>query len=237
MSKLFPELRERLLLAGVAPRHVRRYLAELAEHLADLTAEEIAAGRNRAEAESVAFLRLGDMDELARAMIEQRQFQSWSARAPWAMFGLAPFLLLAGCWSVALFILWSGWQAFLPEATTPLGVRVHGIANLYFQLGKAIYLGAPILTGWFIGVIAARQRLKTLWPAAGLAIVAWMGGTGQVHTFLAAPAQRAGHVSMNFVLGSLGHGIPDGLVHALVLLSITTFPYIVWHLRNAHRLA
>lgn len=153
------------------------------------------------------------------------------------MFGLAPFLLLAGCWSVALFILWSGWQAFLPEAVTPFGVRSHGIANLYFQLGKAIYLGAPIFVGWGIGLMAARQRLKAIWPVVGLALIAWLGGTGQVHTFLTAPAQRAGHVSMNFVLGSFGHGIPDGLVHALLLLSITALPYIVGHLRNAHRLA
>jgi len=32
----FEELRERLLTAGIAPRHVRRYLAELSDHLDDL---------------------------------------------------------------------------------------------------------------------------------------------------------------------------------------------------------
>lgn len=235
MPKPFHQLRERLLRAGVAPRHVRRYLTELDEHLADLMAEEEAGGRSRAEAETAALLRLGDMDDLARAMIEQRQFQSWSARAPWATFTLAPLLLLAAAWSAALFILWSGWQVFLPGAETPFGIRVHGIANLYFQLGKAIYLTAPILAGWAIGVMAARQRFKTLWPAAGLALIAWMGGTGQVHTFFTAPSRTVGHVSMNFVLGSFGHGIPDGIVHALVLLSITALPYIVWRLQNAQR--
>ena len=44
MSKPFGELRERLLRAGVAPRHVRRYLNELDDHLADLRAEEERAG-------------------------------------------------------------------------------------------------------------------------------------------------------------------------------------------------
>ena len=38
--ELFPELRERLLRAGVAPRHVRRYLNELGDHFTDLRAEE-----------------------------------------------------------------------------------------------------------------------------------------------------------------------------------------------------
>ena len=41
MPKHFHELRERLLNAGVAPRHVQRYLKELADHLADLRAEEV----------------------------------------------------------------------------------------------------------------------------------------------------------------------------------------------------
>ncbi len=37
MGMWLHELRERLLRAGVAPRHVRRYLIELREHWADLT--------------------------------------------------------------------------------------------------------------------------------------------------------------------------------------------------------
>src|SRR5579859_1830609 len=98
------ELRERLLRAGVAPRHVRRYLAELRDHLADLTAEEERAGHGRAEAESAALVRLGGMDDLAKAMI-----------------GLAPLLYLAGAYFVACFILWSGWKMFLPGADTPFG--------------------------------------------------------------------------------------------------------------------
>src|SRR5436190_18436822 len=40
MAEPFHEVRERLLRAGGTPRHVRRYLTELADHLADLRAEE-----------------------------------------------------------------------------------------------------------------------------------------------------------------------------------------------------
>src|SRR5487761_956450 len=137
MAKPLNELRERLLRAGVAPRHVRRYLAELADHLADLRAEEERAGRSRADAESAALIRLGGMDDLAKAMIEQRQVQSWCVRAPWAMFGLAPLFFLAGAWFVALLILWSGWNIFLPAADTPFGAgkgRIDEFAILYFQV-------------------------------------------------------------------------------------------------------
>src|SRR5665213_2397469 len=95
------ELRERLLRAGVAPRHVRRYLTELTDHFADLKAEEERAGRNPADAESAALIRLGSMDELAQAMTEPRQFRAWAVRAPWAVFGCAPFCVLAAAYFVA----------------------------------------------------------------------------------------------------------------------------------------
>lgn len=74
MAKPFNELRERLLRAGVAPRHVRRYLRELSDHLADLTAEEVSAGRSGTNADSAALARLGGTDELAKAMIGSRNF-------------------------------------------------------------------------------------------------------------------------------------------------------------------
>lgn len=234
MAKPFHELRERLLQAGVAPRHVRRYLAELSDHLADLRAEEEHSGRSRTDAESAALNRLGGADDLAKAMIEQRQFQSWCVRAPWAMFGLAPLLLLAAAWFIALLILWSGWNIFLPGAETPFGVPVHGLANLYFQLGRSIYLCAPILVGWGIVLIAARQRLKALWPAVGLVLIALIGGTGQVHV-----SHPGGfyHVGMGFTLAPTVQGHPYGLLHALVLFSITALPYLLWRLQQARFLS
>jgi hypothetical protein len=234
MPKPFHELREQLLCAGVAPRHVRRYLRELTDHLADLRAEEVRSGCNNADAESAALSRLGSMNDLAKAMIEQRHFQSWCARAPWAMFGLAPALILAVAWAVALFILWSGWQIFLPGATTPLGTRVYGFANLYFQFGKAIYFFAPILVGWGIVLIAARQRLKALWPVVGLVVVALVGGIAQVHANRTSVPHGLGHVSMSFALAPIVQGNPDALLHALILLSMTAVPYLIWRLQQAY---
>jgi hypothetical protein len=238
MAKLFHELRERLLRAGVAPRHVRRYLAELTDHFADLRTEEEDAGRSRADAESAALLRLGGIDDLSKAMIEQRQFQSWSVRAPWATFGLTPPILLAGAWFVALFILWSGWKMFLPGADTPFGGhRIYKLANWYFQAGKALYYGAPILVGWGIGLIAARQRFKAVWPTIGLALIALMGGTAQVHASRTAVPGGLGHIRMDFALGTSGQSIPDGLLHALVIFSLAVLPYLIWRQIKASSLS
>ena len=232
MAKPFHELRERLLRAGVAPRHVRRYLAELADHLADLRAEEERAGRSRADAESAALVRLGGIDDLAKAMIEQRQFQSWCARAPWATFGLAPLCLLVVAWFVALFILWTGWKIFLPGADTPF-VRLEGFAILYFDLGRLIYFCAPILIGWGIGLIAARQSLKAVWPAVGLILIALIGGTAHVRASRLPVPGALRHVSLVFTLGPSAQGISDSLIRALVILSLSALPYLIWRLQKA----
>ena len=233
MPKPFHELRERLLRAGVAPRHVRRYLTELADHLADLSAEEEHAGRSRADAESAALIRLGGIDDLAKAMIEQRRFQSWCVQAPWAMFGLAPLCVLAAAWLVALLILWSGWKIFLPGTDTPF-VPIEGFAIFYFGVGRLLYFTAPILIGWGIGLIAARQRLKAVWPTAGSVLIALIGATVQVH------ASRPGgvrHISMDFVLGPSLQAISYSLFHAFMIFSLAVLPYLIWRLQQAHSLS
>ncbi|HMH06573.1 MAG TPA: permease prefix domain 1-containing protein [Terriglobales bacterium] len=236
MAKPFHELRERLLRAGFAPRHVRRYLTELTDHLADLRAEQECAGRSRADAESAALIRLGGMDDLAKAMIEQRQFQSWCVRAPWAMFGLAPLFLLTGAYVVACSILWSGWKFFLPGANTPF-VPLDGFAILYFGVGRLLYYFAPILIGWGIGLIAARQRFKVIWPVVGLVLIASIGGTAQVHASRPAVPGGVGHISMDLALGSSVQDISYSLIHALAILSLTVLPYLIWRLQKAYSLS
>lgn len=228
MPQRFRELRERLLRAGVAPRYVRRYVVELADHWADLRAEEERAGRSRIEAESIAWARLGTMDELAQAMIARKELRSWSVRAPRAIFGALPVLVLAAAWSAALFILWSGWNAFLPDAVSPFGVRVDGFANWYFQLGKAIYFYMPILIGWGIGVVAIRQRLRLFWPAISLILVAWIGGTVQVHAHRAGDGVR--HVGLGFTALTSLPNLGAGTFHAAILLAIAVLPYSIWRL-------
>jgi hypothetical protein len=226
----FNQLRERLLRDGVAPRHVRRYVNELADHLADLKVEEERAGRNPADAESAALVRLGSMDGLSKAITERREFRSWCVRAPWAMFGLAPILFLAVAWCVALLILWSGWQIFLANSDTPF-VPIDGFAIFYFGVGRLLYFVAPILVGWGIGLIAARQRLRAVWPALGLVLIALMGGAARVQASRTAVSGGLGHIRMDFALGP---SVQGSLFHALVIFSLAVLPYLIWRFRKAH---
>jgi hypothetical protein len=165
--------------------------------------------------------------------IEQRRFQSWCVRAPWAMFGIAPLVLLAGAWFVALLILWSGWKIFLPGADTPF-VPTDGMREFfYFNIGRSLYFGAPILIGWGIGLVAIRQRSKAFWPTVGLVAIALIGGTAQVHASRTVVPVGLGHIRMDFILRHSVQGVPDGLLHALLILSLTLLPWVIWRLQKA----
>jgi hypothetical protein len=180
----------------------------------------------------------GEMDQSSFSF----RFHSWCVRAPWAVFGLAPLLLLAGAYLIACLYLWSVWTIFLPGADTPFGVRWTGppyaLQNLSFQFGKFYYFGAPILVGWGIGLIAARQRMKVVWPTVGLILIALMGGTAQIHASRTGIPSGLGHIRMDFfALGPSVQGVYDGMFHALVILSLTALPFLIWRLRRVHFLS
>ena len=176
------------------------------------------------------------MDYLSKAMIEHGQFQSWCVRVPWATFGFAPLFLLAAAHLVACLVLWSGWKIFLPGTNTPFA-QIHGFAIFYFGVGRLVYFGAPILIGWGIGLIAARQRFKAVWPTVGLVLIALIGGTARVHASRPAIPGGVGHISLDFILGPSVQGISNGLFHAFVILLLTVRPYLIWRLQKAHSLS
>jgi hypothetical protein len=64
-----------------------------------------------------------------------------------------------------------------------------------------------------------------------------MGGTSQVQASRTVVPDGLGHIRMDFVLGTSVHGLPDGLMHALVILSLTVLPYLIWRLQKARSLS
>ena len=167
----FEALREILLKGGIAPRHVRRYLAELTEHLDDLTEKQRALGYDGEDAEMRARALLGEDRELAAAMLEQKSFRSITARAPWLVFGLLPpvagiaasFILIAPLALIArIFHMTTPGSIHAPGWFQTLAFTVTAIGNWALE---------PTLAVGFV-FLAARQRISYLWPVLTIILVA-----------------------------------------------------------------
>lgn len=166
----FEYLRERLLIAGIAPRHVRRYVRELCDHFDDLEADARAAGANAAEAQARARCRLGDDDALLAAMTRQRGFRSLSARAPWMVFALAPLLFMMIAMAAAVLLLAGVGGLFVgPDAVLSGSVPAFRDFSAGF-ITCVNHLIGPLAAVFFL-TLAVRQRSAPLWPMIGLLVI------------------------------------------------------------------
>ena len=172
MSAPFEALEDRLLRGGIAPRHVRRYLRELGEHLADATEVQRAAGLTETEAAMMARTKLGNDDELADAMLKQRDFRSFSARFPWAVFGFAPPLIMAIAIAFPVMLI-----ALLGKLALLLSLVQRGSVEpgwLQFAINALLNTGnllAMPLAVLLMTMIIWRQRLSPAWLLLSLAVL------------------------------------------------------------------
>lgn len=81
--------------AGIAPRHVRRAVAELEDHYADLVDAAIADGYGRDNAEQMSLSRLGDLADISRAYLAQPQLRCWAHRWPRVAIAVYPLACVA----------------------------------------------------------------------------------------------------------------------------------------------
>lgn len=165
----FETVRERLLRAGIAASAVNRYVVELREHLADLTARERAAGLDAGEAASRARTLMGTEAQLAQAMIDRGAPRALSVKAPWAVFALLPVVgIVAVIWLIAMAMM----RILMPvHAALPGGYRALIAAAGFF----ASYAIGPLAAAACIAV-ALRQRLTSGWVWTGLALIALLSG-------------------------------------------------------------
>ena len=190
----FDHLRERLLKGGIAPRHVRRYLRELGDHLDDLAAAEREAGQSEEAALRIARARLGEEDNLAAAMLARPELKSWAARLPWLVFGVAPPLtMMAALFAVGLPL------ALIAKADGMIGHAGRVAAPGWFQfLAHVTALSANLALAPALAVlmmaIAERQRMTWRWPVLGIALLAIAGFHMIAH--FAPPGQRGGRFSI-----------------------------------------
>jgi hypothetical protein len=189
----FEGLRESLLKGGVAPRHVRRYLAELSEHLDDLTEKQRAHGYEGEDASSRARALLGEDRELAAAMLEQKSLHSLPARAPWLIFGVLP--PVAGIAAAFALIAPLALIARIFHMAAPGGIHAPGwFQTLAFGLTNlGNFALEPALAAGFV-FLASRQRISWLWPLLAIALLALMDLQFRAH--FPPAGQRGGTLSI-----------------------------------------
>lgn len=183
----FEALRERLLRAGVAPRHVQRYLRELRDHHDDALAAELANGTPLAAAREAAWARLGTEETLAQGMLERPELRSTAARFPALVFGVAPVLGWVGTFIAVV----SG-LSLLPAAARHAPVTA-AFSDAYHMLCFGYTRLLPVLLAVAALELAARRRLRAFWPLSGTGAVAVLAGTLTVYSL---PGQWGLHSSL-----------------------------------------
>ena len=125
------ELESRLLQAGVAPRHVRRTITELRDHMDDLVDAEHATGMNLRDARSRAAQQLGSLDALVAEISSRPELLSWARRYPRVAVLVYPMTCIA----------------LLPIAPVFAGVA-H--APLIARWGVSLMFGALVTASMFL---------------------------------------------------------------------------------------
>lgn len=219
----FDRLSERLLRAGIAPRHVRRYTRELSDHFDDLVREEIQDGASRALAETKALSRLGSEDTLAAAMLEKPELRSFMARFPWAVFGVGPVVLLALSIAAALFAEMGVIQAATMWAPllgiTPGPVAAHRFTQIMLVWNTLVIYGAPLLFAWLFYWMGSRQRMPQAWIVTGVAIVCVVGAF-QNMSFYDTGCKGCGYLGVESAFLPPFPHVVEGLARAAVNLVI-----------------
>lgn len=195
MPDAFASLHEQLLRAGVRPKTVRRYIAELRDHLDDLTLELEADGLAADEARQHALARLGGIDALALPMISDRRFHSLAGRVPWAVFLMGPPLA---------FVAFMAMGASALVCVAKLEPLPMWFDSFHEAMQFLVVIACPVLTMWVFMFLAARQRCRPVWPFASTTLSVAFAGALSLSVTPPLPTQ-AGEISIGATLPSLSY--------------------------------
>lgn len=232
-QRRFDQLRERLLRAGIAPRHVRRYVAELRDHFDDLLREETAKGLARNTAEDAAYARIGSDDALAAVMLARPGLRSYTARHPWAVFGLGSVLMLAVI--VVAAILMEVGFLFLHVVLVRHSANDHPPAPEWLKLSVTVWnwlvmYVAPLAAAALLSIVGIKQRMGSAWIVTALAIICVLGGFHEIVAKFSDVPGRPSELSarLAFAPPFPREMILSGLFRAAINLALAGGTYWLW---------
>lgn len=212
-------LRERLLSAGVAPKHARRIVAELRDHHADLAAEPGVSAQT-------AWARLGDEETLYQAVVARPELRSFAHRFPLVAYVLAPtvsWLVVLAVAAVALVAPFA-----IHEGVTGTRWAPTGFARTVLRaLADATAFGLGLAVAAFFAAFALRRRARPLWPIAGVCIVALVGGAARIVLGIPETPTGPGHLGLTFALAPPFPQIASSLVRAATIAGVVIGVYLV----------
>jgi len=232
-TQRFVSLSRRLLRAGIAPRRVKRLIAELEAHFADLVAEQRSAGLSEEESESQAAVRLGTDDVLIANMLARPELHSWARQWPWLAFVLLPLLALPVQFVLSMLAA----VGVLAFSTQVLGMSaLHPGAVPWVVAGLQAYgmWIAPMAAAGAACFLALRSGALLTWPIVGSALIALLGAATNA-SFEWSPAVPRGALS-----AGIGLHFPDlGLISSLraTLTILTVLVPILWLRRKRRELS
>lgn len=168
----FESLAEKLSKGGIAPKHVRRYIAELKDHADDL----VRAGVSEAQA----WTQLGSEDHLAQEMLKREDLKTLGARYPRTFFGAGPAAALLLSYVVAVLFM----AGIVFTSRWVVGDQAEEVLFWYRPLidtyCAAVKFGMPVVVGIAFTVLTARGQVTLQWLLVGLAIIAFCGASADL---------------------------------------------------------
>jgi len=228
-TRRFEGLSQRLLRAGIAPRHVKRLISELEAHFVDLVAEQRSVGLSQAESESQAAVRLGTDDVLIANILARPELHSWARQWPWLAFVLLPLLALPLQFVLSMLAA----VGVVSFSTQVLGMTAHHPGVVPWVVAGLQAYGmwiAPIAAASAACFLAVRSGAPLAWPIVGSALIALLGAATNA-SFEWSPAVPRGALSA-------GIGPDLGLTGGLraILTILTVLVPVLWLRRRRSEL-
>jgi hypothetical protein len=160
--------------------------------------------------------------------------RSFTARFPWAVFGIGPIMLLAASVIGAFYL--EFWLLHLPSGVftywtgqPPGPVTAKLATQVYTVYNTLIVYGGPLLFAWLFYRIGSRQRMPANWIILGVALVCILGGFQNL-IFYDTGCRGCGHLILSSgLLSPFQHFTADGL--------FARFPFVEGIARAAMNLA
>ena len=229
----FHSLKETLLRGGVAPKHVRRTIAELQDHHTDLFAEAFARGCSFEDAEREASVRLGDEGSLATQVIARPELRSWTHRWPWLTYGVSPTLLLGVAFAALLVLLGVSGAVRVDQDT--FADRWGSPAAIWSASGaiRLLYsFGLPVLLAGAYCFLAGQRRMALKWPVIAVIIASIVGAALQFNVVWPHGPEANGALSMTLSVPPFP-GSRGTVLRAATTCALTLGPYLLWRRRVA----